>query len=428
MIATQYDGKVLTEIAGFSIRQLVAEQGSPVYLYDAQTIRQRCRDLQLFETVRFAQKACSNLSILALLKEQGIVVDAVSAGEVLRALAVGYSTTSDPPEIVYTSDIFDREALQVVADHQIHCNLGSPDMIEQLAAVQPGAEVTLRINPGFGHGHSQKTNTGGPQSKHGIWHEQLPECLERARACGLKVVGLHMHIGSGTDLEHLAQVCDAMERCARLVGPSLKTISAGGGLPTVYRSGQSGMDLTEYHRLWDTVRNRLAADFGHPVSLELEPGRYLVAESGYLLTEIRAVKRMGNNLFYLVDAGFNNLARPILYGAYHPMAICPIGTRVSDSSQDVVVGGPLCESGDIFTQEDGGVVAKRSLPVAQVGDILVIGCTGAYGSVMASNYNSKPLAAEILLDQGELRIIRQRQTLEDLIASERSALEAAVTR
>jgi diaminopimelate decarboxylase len=428
MIATQYDGKVLTEIAGFSIRQLVAEQGSPVYLYDAQTIRQRCRDLQLFETVRFAQKACSNLSILALLKEQGIVVDAVSAGEVLRALAVGYSTTSDPPEIVYTSDIFDRETLQVVADHQIHCNLGSPDMIEQLAAVQPGAEVTLRINPGFGHGHSQKTNTGGPQSKHGIWHEQLPECLERARACGLKVVGLHMHIGSGTDLEHLAQVCDAMERCARLVGPSLKTISAGGGLPTVYRSGQSGMDLTEYHRLWDTVRNRLAADFGHPVSLELEPGRYLVAESGYLLTEIRAVKRMGNNLFYLVDAGFNNLARPILYGAYHPMAICPIGTRVSDSSQDVVVGGPLCESGDIFTQEDGGVVAKRSLPVAQVGDILVIGCTGAYGSVMASNYNSKPLAAEILLDQGELRIIRQRQTLEDLIASERSALEAAVTR
>ena len=180
--------------------------------------------------------------------------------------------------------------------------------------------------------------------------------------------------------------------------------------------------------MWDTVRNRLAADFGHPVSLELEPGRYLVAESGYLLTEIRAVKRMGNNLFYLVDAGFNNLARPILYGAYHPMAICPIGTRVSDSSQDVVVGGPLCESGDIFTQEDGGVVAKRSLPVAQVGDILVIGCTGAYGSVMASNYNSKPLAAEILLDQGELRIIRQRQTREDLIASERSALEAAVTR
>lgn len=427
MIATQYDGKVLTEVAGFSISQLVAENGSPVYLYDAETIRQRCRDLQMFETVRFAQKACSNLSILALLKEQGIVVDAVSAGEVLRALAVGYSPTSDPPEIVYTSDIFDRDALQIVSEHHIHCNLGSPDMISQLAEVQPGAEITLRINPGFGHGHSQKTNTGGPQSKHGIWHEQLPSCLEQAKACGLKVVGLHMHIGSGTDLEHLAQVCDAMERCARLVGPSLKTISAGGGLPTVYRAGQQGMDLAQYYRLWDEVRNRLAADFGHPISLELEPGRYLVAESGYLLAEIRAVKKMGDNLFYLVDAGFNNLARPILYGAYHPMAICPVGTRTSSDQWNVVVGGPLCESGDIFTQEDGGVVARRSLPAAQVGDILVIGCTGAYGSVMASNYNSKPLAAEIMLDRGDLRIIRHKQTLEDLIANERSALET-VTR
>ncbi len=428
MLATQYDGKVLTEIAGFSIGQLVAQQGSPIYLYDAETIRERCRDLQMFETVRFAQKACSNLSILALLKEQGIVVDAVSAGEVLRALAVGYSPTSDPPEIVYTSDIFDREALEVVARYRIHCNLGSPDMIEQLAEVQPGAEVTLRINPGFGHGHSQKTNTGGPQSKHGIWHEQLPNCLARAKASGLKVVGLHMHIGSGTDLEHLAQVCDAMEKCARLVGPSLQTISAGGGLPTVYRAGQTGMDLAEYHRLWDAVRQRLATEFGHSIGLELEPGRYLVAESGYLLTEIRAVKQMGDNLFYLVDAGFNNLARPILYGAYHPMAICPVGASDVNVNQDVVVGGPLCESGDIFTQDDGGVVSRRSLPAAQVGDILVIGCTGAYGSVMGSNYNSKPLAAEILLDQGVLRIIRQRQTLDELIANERAALEATLVR
>ncbi len=428
MIATQYDGKVLTEIAGFSVRQLVAGYGSPIYLYDAELIRQRCRDLQAFETVRFAQKACSNLSILALLKEQGVVVDAVSAGEVLRALAVGYSPTSDPPEIVYTSDIFDRESLQVVAEHRIHCNLGSPDMIEQLAEVQPGAEITLRINPGFGHGHSQKTNTGGPQSKHGIWHEQLPECVKRAAASGLTVVGLHMHIGSGTDLEHLAQVCQAMETCARAVGPSLRTISAGGGLPTVYRAGQSGMDLAEYHRLWDEVRNRLATELGHEIALELEPGRYLVAESGYLLTEIRAIKRMGENLFYLVDAGFNNLARPILYGAYHPMAICPAQGKPNATNQDVVVGGPLCESGDIFTQEDGGVVAKRSLPAAQVGDILVIGCTGAYGSVMGSNYNSKPLAAEILLDRGELRIIRRRQSIDELIANERATLEATLIR
>jgi diaminopimelate decarboxylase len=338
-------------------------------------------------------------------------------------LAVGFSPTSDPPEIVYTSDIFDREALEMVAEHRLHCNLGSPDMIEQLAAVQPGAEITLRINPGFGHGHSQKTNTGGPQSKHGIWHEELPACLARVAAAGLIVTGLHMHIGSGTDLEHLAQVCQAMETCARRVGPSLKTISAGGGLPTVYRAGQSGMDLAEYHRLWDEVRQRLAAEFGHPIGLELEPGRYLVAESGFLLTEIRAVKRMGQNLFYLVDAGFNNLARPILYGAYHPMAVCPQqGSqqgRAASSKQEVIVGGPLCESGDIFTQEEGGFVCTRPLPAAQVGDYLILEVAGAYGFVMGSNYNSKPLAAEVLIQSGKPHLIRERQTNEDLLRGER---------
>jgi diaminopimelate decarboxylase len=163
----------------------------------------------------------------------------------------------------------------------------------------------------------------------------------------------------------------------------------------------------------------LAKAFGHPLSLELEPGRYLVAESGSLIAEIRAVKQMGSKTYYLVDAGFNNLARPILYGAYHPISICPRdGSPASPNLQPVVVGGPLCESGDIFTQEAGGFVSTRDLPLASVGDYLVIGCAGAYSFVMGSNYNSKPLAAEVLIDDGKAHLVRKRQTFDDLIAGE----------
>ncbi len=292
-------------------------------------------------------------------------------------------------------------------------------MIDQLGQRAPGSEITLRVNPGFGHGHSQKTNTGGEHSKHGIWHENLPDALRRADHHGLSVVGLHLHIGSGADMEHLAQVCGAAERLAKEVGRSLKAISAGGGLPTPYKPGDTYVDIAAYHKLWDATRRRLADAFGHDVHLELEPGRYLVAESGYLVSEIRAVKKMGSNTFYLVDAGFNNLARPILYGAYHPIAVAPASGKLETRPEhDVVVGGPLCESGDIFTQQDGGYVCQRKLPAAEVGDFLVIECAGAYGAVMGSNYNSKPLAAEVLIQDGQPQLVRRRQTPAEIMAGE----------
>ncbi|MEZ6118828.1 MAG: diaminopimelate decarboxylase [Pirellulaceae bacterium] len=404
-------------IAGHSVMELAREFGTPSYVYDASLIRQRIADLRRFDVIRYAQKACSNLAILDLVRREGVLVDAVSAGEVQRAIRAGYSPAGEPAPIVYTADIFDRESLQLVQELGLHVNVGSPDMITQLAEVAPGSHITIRVNPGFGHGHSQKTNTGGEQSKHGIWHEQVEDCLIRAERAGIMVSGVHMHIGSGTDFEHLSQVCAAMERIVLQVGRSVTTVSAGGGLPIPYRNNESYIDIDKYFELWDASRNRLAESLGHAITLEIEPGRYLTAESGYLISEIRAIKQTGKNLYYLVDAGFNNLARPILYGAYHPMSIAsaqPAGERL----QDVVVGGPLCESGDIFTQEDGGVVCSRPLPVAQVGDYLVIECAGSYGFVMSSNYNSKPMAAEVLIDGEQRHLIRKRQTFEDIIHGE----------
>ena len=409
---------VRTEIAQVPVGALVERFGTPTYVYDQSKIVERINDLRRFDVIRFAQKACSNLAILDLMRRQGVLVDAVSAGEIQRALSAGYRPAGTPPEIVYTADIFDHESLRLVLEHDIHVNAGSPDMIDQLGQCAPGRNITLRINPGFGHGLSRKTNTGGEHSKHGIWHEQLEDCLRRADHGGLGVTGLHMHIGSGTDLEHLAQVCGAMEQAARIAGRATMSISAGGGLPIPYRADESYVDLDAYFELWDATRKRLEESFQHPITLEIEPGRYLTAESGYLITEIRAVKCTGRHVFYLVDAGFNNLARPVLYGAYHPMAIAPRDGDVGRPVHPVVVGGPLCESGDIFTQQEGGVVAPQPLPEASVGDWLVIACAGAYGFVMASNYNSKTLAAEVLVRHGALRLICARQEIADLLRGE----------
>jgi diaminopimelate decarboxylase len=409
----------LNEIAGQSIVGLARDFGTPLYVYDATVIVQRIRELAAFDVVRYAQKACSNLAILDLVRRNGVLVDAVSAGEIRRALAAGYKPGNiEHPEIMFTADLFDAESLQLVIEHNIPVNCGSPDMIDQLGTAAPGREITLRVNPGFGHGHSQKTNTGGEGSKHGIWHTQVKDCTQRAAKHGLTIAGLHMHIGSGTDMHHLSQVCEAMERTAKEVGSTLHTISAGGGLPTPYREGDERVDLSQYFALWDGTRKRLETVFGHTMTLELEPGRYIIAESGYLIAEIRAIKQMGTKTYYLVDAGFNNLARPILYGAYHPIAVCKRDGFATADLQPVIVGGPLCESGDIFTQEADGFVCARELPAASVGDYLVIGCAGAYGAVMGSNYNTKPLAAEVLIDNGKVHLIRRRQTFEEIIAGE----------
>ncbi|MGM8061065.1 diaminopimelate decarboxylase [Vogesella indigofera] len=399
---------------------LAQHYGTPLWVYDADTIRQRIAALRQFDTIRFAQKACSNTHILRLMREQGVKVDAVSRGEILRALAAGYDAAGEPSGIVFTADLIDRDTLATVTEHRIPVNAGSIDMLHQLGEASPGHRVWLRINPGFGHGHSNKTNTGGEHSKHGIWHSDLPAALDAIRQHGLQLVGLHMHIGSGVDYSHLQQVCGTMVELVQQVkdhGHDLHAISAGGGLSIPYRDGDASIDTEHYFTLWDQARQDAAAVIGHPLALEIEPGRYLVAESGNLLAEVRAAKDAGSNHFVLVDAGFNELMRPSMYGSYHHITVVP-QDGVQKPEKDTVVGGPLCESGDVFTQGDGGVVLPRSLPAANVGDLLVFHDTGAYGASMSSNYNTRPLIAEVLVDGESDRLIRRRQTVEELLALE----------
>lgn len=393
--------------------------GTPVYVYDAAVMRRQVASLARFDRIRYAQKACANVHVLRLLKEAGAVIDCVSLGELARALEAGYSPDPKRHEIVFTADILTEEAVSRVVELGVPVNAGSADMLTQIGQRRRGHPVWLRVNPGFGHGHSRKTNTGGESSKHGIWHDDLADALSRIDGFGLDLVGLHMHIGSGADVAHLERVCDAMATQVERVGRDVRAISAGGGLPVPYRAGDPAIDPEAHFRLWDQARARIERVLGHRVELEIEPGRYLVAASGVLVSEVRATKSVGQNHFTLVDAGFNDLVRPAMYGAYHEIRVIPKNAAADRPSLETIVAGPLCESGDVFTQDATGQVLPRGLPRADVGDLLVFCDAGAYGATMSGNYNSRPLAPEVLVDGGEVRLIRRRQSIEELLALER---------
>lgn len=405
----------------FDCSQIAADHGTPTWVYDAAVIEKRISEVQQFDTVRYAQKANSNLALLALMRKHGVKVDAVTAGEMHRAKLAGYELGSD--DVIFTADIFDDDALDMIRQYNVPVNVGSPDMIGQLADAGIDVPITLRINPGFGHGHSQKVNTGGESSKHGIWHTQIADCLVAAKQRGLTVRGLHMHIGSGADFAHLSDVAGAMVNAAKVFAEhadTLTTVSAGGGLPVPYRKDNlERIDLERYYRVWDEARKEIAALAGNDIHLEVEPGRYLVAESGYLLTQVRSVKQSGTKHYVVIDAGFNDLVRPSFYGAYHHISIVRPDGSTPEGTTDAIVAGPLCESCDVFTQEEGGFVTTRSLPSATPGDFLVLHDAGAYGMAMSSNYNSRRLAAEVLLKDGDVHVIRERQSFESLTQFEK---------
>ncbi len=399
------------------LRELAREHGTPLYVYDADVVAARIGELSGFDVVRYAQKANSNLALLRAMRRHGVLVDTVSAGEIARALAAGFR----PDQIVFTADLFDRAALAMLAAHPVHVNLGSPDMVEQYATLlerersNARRAITLRVNPGFGHGHDRKVNTGGETSKHGIWHATLEHVARAARDVQLDVTGLHVHIGSGSDFENLARVCDAVRSILPVVASTVRTVSAGGGLPIPYRAGEPRIDVERYAAVWRDARAAMEQDIGHKLALEVEPGRYLVAEAGVLLAEVRGVKRSGNLEYILVDAGFHNLVRPAMYGAHHQISV--VG-RDDDARSPKIVAGPLCESADVFTQGREGKLEPQLLPDAVVGDLVCIHDAGAYGASMASNYNSQPHAAEVLVEGGVPRLVRRRQSINELLQDE----------
>ncbi len=413
------------------VRELAQKVGTPFWLYDASVIRQRIADIRFITSTegvqaRFAMKACPATKVLREMKENGIWIDAVSGNEVLRALHAGHAAGNEPPVVCFTADVFRDNALEVVLQNGILPNIGSPGMIGDLAKVGYRGPVSIRVNPGFGHGHVNSCDTGGPSSKHGIWFEDLGATADAVEQAGMQLVMIHSHIGSGPQFQELVENLSKLSaEFAELITrfPNVQAVSLGGGIPHNYRDPQSQVPLKPLRDLFAECRAQMCAAAGRPIRLEIEPGRYYVAPGCSLITRVADIKTTRSNekgsgaKFAMVDAGFVDLVRPAMYGSYHRIEV--IGKESAPSAEPIVVAGPLCESGDVFTRDEAELLVPRALPQIQAGDLLAIRDAGAYGYAMSSNYNSIGRAPQVWVESdGRAELISRRESLEDLLKAE----------
>ncbi len=391
---------------GLSCEALVRHFGSPLYAYDEDVVRERARALRAALTwprsrVLYSCKANSNLAILRVVRSEGLGIDAVSPGEIFLALRAGFR----PADVWYTGNNAGDDELRYAIRRGVRIALDSIPQIDRVGRLAPGLPVALRVNPDVGEGHHDHVITGGPESKFGIWIDQLAEARRIARRRGLRIVGLHQHVGSGIlDAEVFL---DAMEVllgvAAGWVG--LEFLDAGGGLGVPYSPGQKPLDVARLGRLLSARFARFCRRYGRELELVLEPGRYVVAESGVLLAGVTAIKRTPGRVFVGTDSGFNHLVRHSLYGAHHEIVNA---SRVRGPTEFAAVCGNVCESGDLFTH-------GREMTRFREGDVAAVLGAGAYGFSMSMQYNSRPRPAEVLVRRGRARLIRRRETLRDML-------------
>jgi len=409
------------KIEGVDVRKISEEFGTPVYAYSMTALRQSIEEIkQLSPVTRYAMKACSNTRILKEMLDYGIKIDAVSVFEVRRAIKAGFR----PEDICFTSDVFfNADDVHFCLEQNIFTNCGTLGMLEEYGCAfesigRGSPKVSIRINPGEGAGHSKKTNTGGPYSKHGIWYENLNEAREIAKKYNLIISGVHIHIGSGGDMDHLKRITGKLVDFAKEFN-DLEIVNFGGGLPYQYDPDLPQEDISRYKSILTERVEVLEDHFGRKIICEIEPGRRFVAGCGYLIGEVRALnhtfEKDGRKLKYVLgNIGFCHLLRPMAYGSFHPIWI--VGDDLGPE-QDIIVAGPVCESGDVLTQKDEEPV-PRILPMPKAGDLIVVGGAGAYGFSMSSNYNTQPLIPEVVVEGGQCELTRRRQTLDDILREE----------
>lgn len=377
--------------------RLVSRHGTPLYAYSQAVIEAQAQAMLSVPapfglTVRYAMKANPHPEVLRVLREQDIAIDASSGHEAAYALSQGFA----PADILLTGQQLARN-LSELTERGVQFNATSLRQLEEYGKLFPGTEVGVRLNPGIGSGHSARTNVGGVSSSFGIWHEYLPWVLELATEHRLTISRLHTHIGSGTDPKVWRE---AAERSLALANqlPDVSKLDLGGGFKVGRLDDETGADMKAVGKAIANQLKAFARQTGRELHLELEPGTFLVANAGVLITSIEDIVDTGSEgyTFLKIDTGMNDILRPTLYGAQHPMDIVPAG----DDTQEYVVVGHNCESGDLLTPAPGDPEAllARRLPKAEVGDLLLIGGTGAYCAAMAAHgYNGFPSAKEILL-------------------------------
>jgi diaminopimelate decarboxylase len=405
--------------------ELIRERfGTPVFVYDERQLNAAADRVLAFPAPcrlvgRFAMKALPNAAVLRIFDEKGLHIDASSGFEAERALLAGI----DPTHIQITAQELPRD-LKGLVQRGVLFNACSLHQLRQFGLLFPGSELSIRVNPGAGGGHNNRTNTGGPASSFGIWHEKLDQAFEIAREFDLRLTGLHTHIGSGGDPE-------VWKRCAGLVlsiaerFPDLNRLSLGGGFKVARMEAETSADLEEIGAaLLPSLTAFLETRDADNFQFELEPGSFLVANAGAILSEIVDIVETGPDgyTFLKIDSGMTELIRPSMYGAQHPLFVVAHGHEAGKNEMEYVVAGHCCESGDILTTAPGDpeCLSPRRMAQAEIGDTLVIEGSGAYAAGMsAKNYNSFPEAAEIMIDTSdEPRLIRRRQSLDQAMQNE----------
>ncbi len=413
-------------LEGASLAAIAAEHGTPCWAYGAATLRARARALhaafaaaRLDVAVHYAVKANDHLAILRLLHEEGCGADVVSAGELLRARRAGVPAA----DIVFSGvGKTDAELRLAIAEGIGQVNVESAEELAALSAIAAAlgrtVRVALRVNPDVDAGTHAKIATGRAGDKFGIAHDEVPALYARAAALpGLRPVGLAVHIGSQIAATApyraaYARVA-ALVRAIRAAGHAVEVVDCGGGLGISYRDEPAGSPAA--------LAGVLAATLGElGVRLMVEPGRWLVGPAGVLLSAVVRAKHTGGHRFVVLDAAMTELARPALYDAWH--AILPVSAvDAASPATPADVVGPVCESGDILARQ-------RSLPPLSPGALVAILDEGAYGAVMSSTYNARPLAVAVLVEEGHAHLILPRAPLESLWARDILPSRAATPR
>jgi len=390
---------------------LVEKYGTPLYVYNERILRQRCRELKNLTkypdfVVDYSIKANSGLAFLQIVRSEGLSVDAMSPGEIYTALAAGF----EPKEIFYICDNVDEAEMRYAIDAGVVVSVDSVEQLEQYGSLNPGGEVAVRFNGGFGAGAHEKITTAGKKTKFGIDPEFIPEVKEIIKKYSLKLIGINQHIGSLVmDGESFVSGAEALFSIARQF-PGLEFIDLGGGFGIPYKKeeGEAPLDIQKTGEAMDKLFFDFAKEYGK-VTFRIEPGRYISAECCVLLGTVTAVKENFGQKYVGCDIGFNVLQRPVMYDSYHGVEIFRPGGQKSEKQETVKIVGNICESGDILAN-------MRTLPEIFKGDVLCVLDAGAYGFSMASSYNLRLRPAEVFLrENGECVLVREREELSDML-------------
>ncbi len=406
-------------VDGVSSLALAEELGTPLYVISEGRIRENYRHLREalsrhYGKVRiyYSAKANTSLSVLKILESEGANIDVVSPGEAFLALKAGF-----PPErILFTGTSVRDDEMRFLVDKGVTINIDSLSQLARLLKFHVPSFLSFRVNPEVGAGHHEHVITAGKKSKFGIWEADIVDAYRQAKEAGVKRFGIHMHIGSGVlTVEPFMLAAEKLLMIAGMIhealGIGFEFIDFGGGIGVPYRPEEKPLDLDLFAEkvLWLFKSRVKEYGLGEPVFC-VEPGRFTVCDAAVLLAKVNTVKVTPFKKFIGVDAGFNTLVRPAMYGSYHPIAVANRLDAPEEEPCDVA--GPICESGDLLARD-------RRLPKISEGDLLAVLNAGAYGFSMSSQYNSRPRCAEVLVNRGKYAVVRERETFEALLAGQK---------